>query len=290
MADGSESPDVEHARCGLAYRRNGRGPAVVLVHGVPGSSASWSGVVENLSLDHDVIVPDLLGFGASSRPESIDDLAPVAQAAAVGHLLRELGIRSVSLVGHDVGGLVAASVWEQHPERVRSLTLVSCGASTEIPVPFPRSSVRWPLIGRPCASLVFGGRSLNSMLIRGTASGARRPDPEFAIGDRRQRRAIGTILRELVINADVHVSPIEAGLGRLDVARSLVWGARDPLVPLEYGTRLATRMGVRPNVLPDAGHFLPDERPRDVAYLVRRLVAVSGGVSAVRPMRRSPRW
>ncbi len=69
----------------------GTGSSLVLIHGILGGSGDWSGVVERLA-GFRIVVPDLLGFGDSSKPRDVDGLWADAQAAALDHALRELGI------------------------------------------------------------------------------------------------------------------------------------------------------------------------------------------------------
>lgn len=64
--------EVHDSSSGVAYRRAGSGPSVLLLHGIPGSAASWQPVATRLPGTFDVIVPDLLGFGDSSRPRSLE--------------------------------------------------------------------------------------------------------------------------------------------------------------------------------------------------------------------------
>ena len=81
------------------------GPALVLLHGIPGSSSTWDAVVPRLAGAFRVVVPDLLGFGESARPEPV----PWAdrQAAAVERALDDLRIERALVAGHDWGGPVA---------------------------------------------------------------------------------------------------------------------------------------------------------------------------------------
>ena len=80
---------------------------MVLVHGIPGSAATWRPVAERLAIDYRVLVPDLLGFGATGGKARIDQLRADAQAAALADALDLLDITAAVIVGHDFGGPVA---------------------------------------------------------------------------------------------------------------------------------------------------------------------------------------
>src|SRR4051794_9087595 len=100
-------------------------PAVVLLHGIAGSSHTWDPVVPLLVPDVHVIAPDLLGHGASAKPRG--DYSLGAFASGVRDLLDLLDIEGVTVVGHSLGGGVAMQFAYQFPERCQRLVLVSSG-------------------------------------------------------------------------------------------------------------------------------------------------------------------
>jgi pimeloyl-ACP methyl ester carboxylesterase len=100
-----------------------RPPAVVLLHGSPGTRHDFDGVLEALARDRCAIAPDLPGFGQSTR--GVPDYSVRAHADYVEALLDALGEREVHVVGFSMGGGVAIALADQAPKRVRSLTLLS---------------------------------------------------------------------------------------------------------------------------------------------------------------------
>ena len=98
-------------------------PAVVLLHGSPGSSGVMHGLGDILGARFHVIAPDLPGFGHSIG--RIPDYSVEAHAAYVGELLDSLGIARAHVVGFSMGGGVAIEMIDQDRARVRSLTLLS---------------------------------------------------------------------------------------------------------------------------------------------------------------------
>ncbi len=110
---------------GISYRRGGSGTTVLLLHGIPGSGESFERVAEVLAANHDVIVPDLLGFRGSRRPTGIADLHAVGQAAALAALTDELGVARYVLVGHDFGGPVAVTLAAARPQAVSAIRAVT---------------------------------------------------------------------------------------------------------------------------------------------------------------------
>lgn len=258
---------------GLAFRRSGEGPRVVLVHGIPGAGQAWDGVVAALP-GMEVIVPDLLGFGASSAPRfSIESLGPAAQSLALERLLDEGGGQPVILVGHDFGGPVSILLAGRRPDLVSALFLLSANAFPDTPIPFPLSLTTLPIVGPVVGRALFSSPSLALMLKQGVGDAISHPDPEIYLGARGQRRAIATIFSGALRQLDELYSPVEDVLRRFDLPVLVAWGDQDPFLPVAQGQRTADAARGRLTIFSGAGHFLPHERPREVAEEVQKFVA-----------------
>jgi aminoacrylate hydrolase len=111
------------------YEEDGSGPAVVLVHGLGGSTALWAKVLPGLSVGHRVVTYDLRGSGRSARPDgpySLDDLV-----ADLDGVIDALGLAPAAVVGHSMSGAIVLAYAARHPEKVRAV--VGVGAVTELP-------------------------------------------------------------------------------------------------------------------------------------------------------------
>lgn len=102
------------------------GPVLLFLHGLGGSSATWTPVLQRLGGVARVIAPDLLGHGGSAAPDS-GDYSPAGHATWLRDLLNALGLDRVTVVGHSFGGGVAMQFAYQYPERVQRLVLVASG-------------------------------------------------------------------------------------------------------------------------------------------------------------------
>lgn len=115
----------------LPVRRTGAGRPLVLVHGYLGGSAQWQAQLKTFAPTHDVIAPDLPGFGAAAAlpgPETIADFA-----AAVMGCLDRLGIGRFALLGHSMGGMIVQEIAARHGDRVEQLVLYGTGPLGRMP-------------------------------------------------------------------------------------------------------------------------------------------------------------
>lgn len=276
--------DAEISGSGLAYRRLGiaapdqaqhRRPTLLLLHGIPGSGAAWRRVTDHLPGEVEVVVPDLLGFGASRRPETPEALHAVGQALALAHLLDELDTAPVVVVGHDFGGPVALALLGLRPDQISGLGLLATNTFPDTPIPFPLSTLTWPLLG-PAAAAALLSRPALALVLR---SGVGRPRHRLAaadyLGDRAQQHAIRTIFHASLTRLSELYQPIQDQLERIDVATLVGWGERDPFFSIAHGERTAAAAGVPLRVYPGAGHFLPEERPADIAADIAALIATA---------------
>lgn len=109
----------------VVYRIAGKGPLLLLVHGMAGSSVTWRYVMPTLAERFTVLAPDLLGQGESDRPRS--EYSVGAHANTLRDLLDALEHKRATVVGQSLGGGVAMQLADQFPERCERLVLVDSG-------------------------------------------------------------------------------------------------------------------------------------------------------------------
>ncbi|HEX7166956.1 MAG TPA: alpha/beta hydrolase [Acidimicrobiales bacterium] len=265
------------ANNGVAYRRTGSGPTVVLLHGIPGQARAWERVHAELGATFDVVIPDLIGFGDSERPSmpTIDNVGPSAQAARLAELLDELGVPRATVVGHDFGAPVGVLLAAKRPDLVAALSLLAGNTFPDTPIPFPLSLATIPVAGGLFSRLLFSAPSLRLMLRQGTGPGTAPPDARLYLGDHRQCRTIATIFSGALTRLAELYDPVATALEGIDVPVLVGWGDSDPFFPLQQGERTAAAAGGQLRVFPGAGHFLPHERPAEVAGEIAAFAAAS---------------
>jgi pimeloyl-ACP methyl ester carboxylesterase len=106
----------------LHYRLAGSGSAIVLLHGYTETGHMWDPVIADLAKNHTVIVPDLRGAGGSEKAAGGYDKKNMAKD--VHELVTSLGYQDATVVGHDIGLMVAYAYAAQYPQETRKLVLM----------------------------------------------------------------------------------------------------------------------------------------------------------------------
>ncbi|MGY6499307.1 MAG: alpha/beta fold hydrolase [Acidimicrobiales bacterium] len=258
----------------VGVRTGGTGPAVLLIHGMAGSSRTWRETSDRLVADHTVIAPDLLGHGESAKP--MGDYSLGAYASGLRDLLGVLGVDRVTVVGHSLGGGVAMQLAYQHPELVERLVLVASGGLGR--------EVSWLLrsLTLPGAELVMPllfprivserGNDVSRVLHE---RGIRAPKVAemwrayASLSGAENRGAFLRTLRSVVDPGGQTVSALDRIYLASGVPTLLVWGDEDPIIPCEHGIGAhAAIEGSRLEILAGCGHFPHVEQPeRFVAVL-----------------------
>jgi pimeloyl-ACP methyl ester carboxylesterase len=213
----------------------GSGPPVVLLHGLSGSRRWWRFTTPALSRRFRVHVPELVGFGASRGASRQPDIAEMA--AVIAAWMREIGVESPRLVGHSMGGQIAlhVAVEQQMPER---LVLVnSSGLPRALTLPEAARFVASALPPRHWGTPAF---------VPTIAADAMRAGPRALLYATRH------LLRDNVASL----------LPQVTCPTLLVWGALDPIIPLEHGAAMARALpDARLVLIHDAAHNPMADRP-----------------------------
>jgi pimeloyl-ACP methyl ester carboxylesterase len=127
MSNNTEKFSFEHCvanvnNINLHYVIAGSGDPIVLLHGWPQTWYAWKDIIPELAKSHTIIVPDLRGAGLSDKPKTGYDKLTLAQD--IHALSEKLGFNQISLVGHDLGGMVAFTYAAEYPENVKKLVIL----------------------------------------------------------------------------------------------------------------------------------------------------------------------
>lgn len=143
----------------LHVTRHGEGPPVVLLHGYPQTHRMWDRVVPGIvAAGHEVVAPDLRGYGDSDKPAGDPGhrrYAKRTMAADVVRLMDELGHDRFAVVGHDRGARVGHRLALDHPERVERLAVLDIAPTLHMvehaDAAFATGYYHWFLLAQPDA-------------------------------------------------------------------------------------------------------------------------------------------
>ena len=253
----------------VAFRTAGEGPVVLLVHGMACSSASWRHVIPALAKRFTVVAPDMLGHGESGKPRR-GEYSLGAQANFLRDLLTVLGHERATLVGQSLGGGVAMQLAYQYPERCERLVLVgSGGLGREVNVvlralTFPGAEYAFPLICMPVMRDV--GNRLASWLYRIGIRAAPVIEEIWrsyaSLADADTRKAFFRTLHAVIDLGGQAVSATDRLYLASQMPTLIVWGTRDPVIPVSHAVAAHEAMpGSRLEVIDAVGHFPHCEAP-----------------------------
>jgi pimeloyl-ACP methyl ester carboxylesterase len=226
-------------------------------------------------------VPNLMG--ASLRymlrmrvrsPYSLSDMA----ADALG-VLDALGVQRAHVCGASMGGMIAQHLAAEHPQRVKSLTLIMTTSGSRA-LPQPRMAVRQALLRRPQSRALPDVVAHIEGLLQVIGSPLYPPDPalqhhRLVAMVRRAWRPDGTARQLLAVAADGDRSAL---LGRIQAPTRIIHGQADPLVPVAAAHDLQRKIaGATADIISGMGHDLP------AALLPRLAAGIAANAAAAAP-------
>jgi len=262
----------------LHYTEMGQGPAVLLIHGLNGSTFSFRHLAPLLSAGFRVVALDLMGFGYSERPPHAD-YSLAAQARLVSGFLDALGIEKAAVLGHSLGGAVAMHLAVMFPERVEKLVLVSSASDSET-----RRGLRSAKLARPLlpvvAAFTIQNRHFRRMSLRSACYDPAFITPEVVEGYMTPTRIHGHLRALGSLMVDRRRDPV-LDFAAITQPTLIIWGAADRWLPASHGWRLNTRIpNSRLIVIPKAGHLVLEEQPEESARAMTSFLQGEGAVPA----------
>ncbi|MGK2883118.1 MAG: alpha/beta fold hydrolase [Mycobacterium sp.] len=258
----------------VAYHDVGDGPALLLIHGMAGSSSTWRELIPRLSRHYRVIAPDLLGHGESDKPRG--DYSLGAFAVFLRDVLDQLGVARATIIGQSLGGGIAMQFAYQHRDYCERVVLIGSGGLG------PELSWTLRVLSAPGAELVLpvvtpqpvldAGKTLGNWL---TSAGIRSPraaemwSAYTSLSDPRTRHAFLRTLRSVVDYRGQAVSALNRLHLSAELPTLLIWGEADSIIPVSHGYAAHEALpGSRLEILPGVGHFPHVESPDEVVAIL----------------------
>ena len=263
-AEGVKPRDIEVVGRRLRYLELGEGDGVpvLLVHGFGADLNTWMFTQPALAAGRRTLALDLPGHGGSAKEVGAGDAESLADA--VEGALDALGVERVHLVGHSMGGAVAASVALRRPELVSSLTLIaSAGLGPEINASFIDGFVR--MARRRDAIEVIG------LLVHDPALVSRTMVEDVL----RYKRLDGVTaalakIAEAWFPGGRQSLDLTGRIAELAMPVQVIWGREDRIIPVAQAEALADRLPV--HILEAAGHLPHMEKAGEVNRLIEQFI------------------
>ncbi len=256
-----ESKTVETRHASVRYLEGGKGEPLLFLHGAGGMTAE-DPFLAALAARHHVFAPFLPGYGDTAECGEIRDMLDFTLHTF--DVAEALGLRDPVLVGHSMGGMIAAEMAAIAPNDVSRLALIAPAGLWLEDHPIPDV---FTLLPYEMPKYLFHDPEAGAKLM---TAGLRMDDPKFLqdylVRNARQMGMAGKLL------FPVPERGLIDRLYRVKAKTVIVWGKSDRLIPPVYGPAFAAAIaGARLVEIPEAGHLAIMEKPEAVAEAVASL-------------------
>lgn len=230
----------------VSVLRGGEGEPLLFLHGA-GGRGPWHPFLEQLAQHYDVIAPEHPGFGRSDEPEWLEEIYDLV--LFYRDFLDQFNLEKVHLVGHSLGGWLAAEFAVAYRERLHSLTLVDA-AGIFVPGVMMGDNFMWNWEER-VRNLYHDEKLVEEILSRPLSS------EEMDVLVKNNETAA-----KLAWNPRWHNPKLKKRLDRITVPTLVVWGENDRLFPIEYAWEWEKLIpNARLAVIKECGHSPQIEKP-----------------------------
>jgi pimeloyl-ACP methyl ester carboxylesterase len=258
---------------GVFVRRAGSGPSMTLLHGFPSSSHDWAKIAPALAERYALTMPDLLGFGASTKPRD-HCYSLLEQADLVEALWAREGIKSTVLVAHDYSVSVAQELLTRRATGtlavdLRAVHFMNGGLYPDLHRPQPVQVALLDPEQGPQISAAMNGELFMAGLVPtfpegyDVAADAAAIWQTFHLHDgQKNAHLLIRYIEDRRENAERWTNVLET----TEVPVSFVWGMLDPVSGAHMAERIRERLPDAPfTALEDVAHWPPLEAPERVA-------------------------
>ena len=278
----------------MHYVEKGSGPLVLMLHGFPQFWWLWRAQLEDLGRDHRAVAPDMRGYNLTTAPAEVEAYRMRHLLGDIRGLVEHLGAERFTLVGHDWGGIVSWAFAVKHPEMLERLVICDApppftwGRELER-TPRQREAVRYmEEFSKPAPHAEEMVSANDFAELEALAIGRGLEVGYLDETDRERYREAwsrpGAITGGLnyyrasrMGDQVAHGQPAEAQAAlramRVEVPTLVIWGDEDKFLLPGLTEGLEEWVpDVRVEILPGAGHWIPQERAEDVTALIREFM------------------
>ncbi len=253
----------------IRYLESGKGNErhILFIHGLGSSSDRWLGIPDALSAKFHTIALDLPGFGKSDKPTMMDYTIENFRETIIDFInLLIINDGKTSIVGHSLGGYIAAEVTVENNDQVERLVLIDSSGMLKKPTPLLEEYLKVAMnptkdkVRKVFEQMVADPARIPSKLVEGFISRINSPNAKFAFKSTLENSA----------NTQIE-------LGRLKLIENIptliLWGIEDKVIPLEH-SRLFKEAIINSHIkiIQDAGHAPFAEKPDQVCKILRNFL------------------
>ncbi len=251
----AKSGSVQVGSATIAYRVQGHGPAMMLVHGFPLSGELFSKNRAALARRYTVVTPDLRGFGSSTTPDTKGGVELYAKDMFA--VMDHLNVRKAIVGGMSMGGPVVLEMYREQPQRFRGMILIDSTTSPANDV----EKAQWPGFGKQAQDKGVASM-IPALMPNMLTTQTRTSDPALV-------KYLGAIVKKGSVNAAVAGGSTLANrpdsrplMAHAQVPVLIIVGEDDPIYPLEMDQKMHQDIPhSRLAVIPGAAHAAIIEKP-----------------------------
>lgn len=251
----------------VAWFEVGRGDPLVLIHGLADDHRAWRRALPDLALRHRVVLYDLRGHGQTSLGEPDGTLRQLGDDLVA--LMDAIGVGRADVAGFSLGGTIAMRACIDHPDRIHRLALVATSSRVG------RSAAEWY---RQRVEMVERNDPRLRQTLDGDTADVYAESPaelEEGLLIRRQStadpRGYGNACQAM---AGLNAAPLDPELHAITTPTLIVASEGDKHCPPKAAEIIASGIGgSRLQIIPDAGHAIPVEKPRELGRLINSFLA-----------------
>ncbi len=245
----------------IAYSEGGEGDVILLIHGFGGDKDNWIRFAKFLTPAYHVIIPDLPGFGESTRlPDA--NYSIMVQVTRLNAFTEKLRLKRLHIVGNSMGGSIAGNFTAEYPQMIASLALFDSAG-----VKSPVKSERDKLIEKGFNPLLVYNPDDYDRLMKFIFF----KQPQISGGIKRalaEKAASNKAFNEKVYrDVDTDRYDLEKKLGRISAPTLIVWGDRDRAIDISSVKIFEIIKNHKTAIMKNCGHLPMLERPEEAASI-----------------------
>ncbi|PKN86279.1 MAG: alpha/beta hydrolase [Deltaproteobacteria bacterium HGW-Deltaproteobacteria-1] len=245
----------------IVYLEGGTGEPIIMLHGFGGDKDNWLRFAKYFTPGYRVIIPDLPGFGESSKPETAQ-YTIMSQVEKLNALVKELKLTDFHIIGNSMGGNIAGAFTAAHPEMVKTLGLFDSGG------------VKSPMKSELHLIMETG---INPLIVKNTEDYDRLlafnfykpiPIPSFVKKVLAEKAAKASEFNQKIFKESTQADflLLESKLGMIKAPTLIVWGDSDRVIHVSSVAIFEKKIkNARSVIIKECGHLPMLEKPQETA-------------------------